>query len=922
MKKSIIISVLLIFLFSDFENRTIQFEIDLKPSKSEFGIEDLAGRLAYEQLITANPATGEVPAGIRVQELAFARSVDTQLTRARTHALTITSAGPSNVGGRTRALALDVRDENVIIAGGVSGGLWKSTDGGSSWQRKSDPENRSGVTSLAQDTRPGKEDTWYYGTGEIIGNSARGGGAPFRGNGIYKSVDNGETWNPLPSTIDSEPSAFNSQFQYIWGIEINDKNLLQDELIVAVYGGILRSLDGGITWELKVGLKLFGLDPSINLNDTSASFFTSLEKTSDGVFYASLSTSTGTDATSAEAGIYTSQNGNDWFEFSPFTSESRYRRIVIGSAPSAPNKVYFLIDSNPTFLLKYDLSSFSGVQPVGTWTDLSNNVPSFGGQLGDFDSQSSFNMLIKVHPTDEDIVYIGGTNLYRSTDGFATSGTTEWIGGYNPEGGTSVYPNHHPDQHNLVFFPSNPNKMLSASDGGLIESQNARFDSVMWTSRNSGYLTSQFFTVALSKEENDDFILGGMQDNGTDISSGGQNWSHILGGDGGYVATTPDKKLWFASFQNGQTFRLTLSDEFKFTSFARVDPDGLVTAEGSSYLFINPFILDPKRPNRMFIAGGSHLYVNDNVSQIPGGSQIGATTGWEQVVNSKIEFGRISSIDISTDGEVVYFGSSNGILNKIENASQSEVSASVITASIFPEDAYLSSISVNPEDPDHLVVCFSNYEVPSIFESTDGGATFTDISGNLEQFSDGSGNGSSVRWVELVPSNTGIHYLAGTSVGLYSTEFTNASATSWMRESSETVGSSIITMMDYRSVDGRLAIASHGNGVFTTTVSDFKRLQVQREGEDFQLLAAYPNPFNVTTKIQYTIPEDGTVRVNLYSAKGEFVNNLLWAPQFAGENTITWDGRNSSGTALANGVYLYTVQYGATTKTGRVLLRR
>ena len=922
MRKLLFLTGAFLFLFSDSDKEVISYEVNLKPAKSAAGLEDLSGRLTYERLLTRNPKTGEIPLNIRAEELAFARRLDKQVGQARTQELTIASAGPFNVGGRTRALALDIRNEDIILAGGVSGGLWKSTNGGISWMRKSALENRSGVTTIAQDVREGREDTWYYGTGEIIGNSARGGGAPFRGNGIYKSTDNGETWNPLPSTQDSDPSVFNSQFQYIWDIEINDKNLLQDELLIAAFGGILRSLDGGVTWEAKVGKELFGLDPTINLNDTTASFFTSLEKSADGVFYASLSTSTSSDTASPDAGIYISADGSDWFEFSPFVLGAQYRRIVIGSSESDPGRTYFLGDGNPAFLLKYSLSGFNDLQPIGRWDNYSDNIPEFDGPLGDFDAQSSYNMLVEVHPADDNIVYIGGTNLYRSQDGFESSSTTEWIGGYNPEGGTSVYPNHHPDQHNLLFFPSNPNKMLSASDGGLIETQDARFDSVIWTSKNNGYLTSQFFTVALSKEENDNFILGGMQDNGTDISSGGQTWSGVIGGDGGYVATTPDKHLWFASFQNGQTFRLTLNDEFKLTSFARIDPDGLVENEGSSYLFINPFVLDPLRPNRMFIAGGNHLYVNDNISQIPGGSQIGAITGWEQVQNSQIEFGLISSIDISADGETVYFGSNNGILNKVENANNSEMSAEVITSSIFPEDAYLSSISVNPENENHLIVCFSNYEVVSVFESTDGGSTFSAISGNLEQFSDGSGNGPSVRWVELVPTNTGILYLVGTSIGLFSTDNPAADATVWNRESPDVVGSSVVTMLDYRPIDGRLAIATHGNGVFTTTVEDFKRLELRRDGEDFNLIAAYPNPFNSTTKIRYVIPEDGTVRVNIYSAKGEFVNSILWAPQFAGENTVTWNGTNSSGTTLANGVYLYRVEYGTSVKTGRVLLRR
>lgn len=915
-----LISLAFIALSSE-KNSTVIYDLQDPVSKMEFGLEDRTGRLAFERLMTVDPKTGEIPPGIRTKEWVFAKQFD-EHRPSRISALNITSAGPTNVGGRTRALALDIRNEDIILAGGVSGGLWKSTDGGSTWMKKSDPENRNGVTALAQDTRTGREDTWYYGTGEIVGNSARGGGAPFRGNGIYKSVDNGETWQILPATMTSKNATFNSQFQYIWNIEVNEKNLIDDELLVAAFGGVLRSVDGGVSWETKVGKELFDLDPTVNLNDTIASFFVSLEQASDGVFYAALSTSTSTDAISPEGGMYISKDGNEWSEFTPLTPGSRYRRIVIGNAPSEPGRTYFLVDSNPTFLLRYDLQGFNETQPIGQWTNLTSNVPAFDSPLGNFDAQSSYNMLIKVHPADENIVYIGGTNLYRSTDGFSTDETTEWVGGYNPEGGSSVYPDHHPDQHNLLFFPSNPDRMLSASDGGLIETYNARFDSVFWIGRNDGYLTSQFFTVALSKEENDDFVLGGMQDNGTAISAGGQSWSNVIGGDGGYVATTPNKELWFASFQNGQTFRLTLNDEFKLTSFARVDPEGLVANEGSSYLFINPFILDPIRPNRMFIGGGNHLYVNDNVSQIPGGSQTGAVTGWEQVEGPEVRFGLISAIEISADGETVYFGTSNGVLQKVAEANESVVRAETISSAIFPEDAYLSSISVNPENAQHLVLSFSNYEVRSIFESTDGGETFSDISGNLEEFEDGSGNGPSVRWVELVPTNSGVLFLAGTSTGLYSTMGSEGTDTQWIRESPEQLGSSIVTMLDYRTVDGKLAIATHGNGVFTTNVEDFKKLEKSRSGSEFELFSAYPNPFNDLAKIKYSIPEDGTVRINVYTAAGEFINNLLWATQFAGENTITWDGNSTSGTSLANGVYLYTVEYGTTKKTGRLVLRR
>jgi len=913
--------VALVFLFSRKAQEPVSYEIQNLDEKTEIGLEDLNGRLEYERLLTANPRTGTVPKNIRERELAFAKVNDALTKRNRISALDISSAGPFNVGGRTRAVALDIRNEDVILAGGVSGGVWKSIDGGSTWLRKSDPENRNSVTCLAQDTRPGKEDTWYHGTGEIFGNSARGGGAAFRGNGIYKSFDNGETWNPLPSTLDSDPTVFNSQFQYIWDIEINDKNLAQDEVLVAAFGGILRSLDGGASWGVEIGQQLFDLAPDVNLNDVNASFFASLEKTSDGVFFASLSTESSPDGDSPDAGIYVSPDGDEWTEINPFLTGSQYRRVVMGHAPSDPGRCYFLADTNPPFLLSYRLSGFNGSDPLGSWTSLADNVPMFGGELGDFDTQGSFNMMVKVHPDDPDLVFLGGTNLYRSTDGFSSTDNTSWVGGYDPEGGLGIYENHHPDQHDLLFFPSDPDKMLSASDGGLIVSTDVVEDSVTWTSLNNGYLTSQFFTIGLSKEAGDDFMLGGMQDNGTDVTSGSQNWLGITGGDGGYVSTTPEKDLIFSSFQRGSILRVTLDEDLDLTSFGRVDPEPLVNQAGSDYLFITPFVLDPSNPNRMFIAGGNFAYVNQNVSQIPGGSLEGTTAGWERVNTSSIEDGVVTSLDISQDGSVVFFGTSNGRLFKVTSANDVlEMESTEMTSGPFPE-GYVSSISINPENPDHVLVIFSNYEIPSIFESSNGGQSFTDIGGNLEQFADGTGNGPSVRWGELIPQNSGSFYIVGTSTGLYSTELTNGASTTWVREAPNLVGSAVVTMMDYRPIDGRLAIATHGNGVFSTTIDDFKSLELSREGENFALLPAYPNPVSESTRIQYSIPEDGVVRVSLHTSKGEIVRNLLWAPQFSGENSVVWDGKNASGTFLANGIYLYTVEYQGETKSGRLLLR-
>ena len=81
--------------------------------------------------------------------------------------------------------------------------------------------------------------------------------------------------------------------------------------------------------------------------------------------------------------------------------------------------------------------------------DLTENIPAFGGDVGDYDSQGSYNMVLQVHPNNADLVFLGGTNLYRSSDGFDSHDNIDWIGGYDTAHNVQTFPNHFVDQHAL-----------------------------------------------------------------------------------------------------------------------------------------------------------------------------------------------------------------------------------------------------------------------------------------------------------------------------------------------------------------------------------------------------------------------------------------------------------------------------------------
>ena len=175
--KKIITFITLIFIsylsLKHYQNQKIKTQIELqlnaKADKKKvkiagmgIGSESNPNNLrnwSFSRLL--NPE-GKIPDNIRAKELKFAQTIPKN-TRLQTNWI---ARGPYNVGGRTRAMAIDVTDENTIMAGGVSGGVWRSEDKGDSWTKLTSPEMLHNVTCLRQDTREGHTATWYYGSGE------------------------------------------------------------------------------------------------------------------------------------------------------------------------------------------------------------------------------------------------------------------------------------------------------------------------------------------------------------------------------------------------------------------------------------------------------------------------------------------------------------------------------------------------------------------------------------------------------------------------------------------------------------------------------------------------------------------------------------------------------------------------------------
>ncbi|MBI3136256.1 MAG: T9SS type A sorting domain-containing protein [Bacteroidetes bacterium] len=873
MKTSFLFAV--VFIAFACENGTTETTLIVQHNTSE-GMSNgndstIQSRIIYELMRLKNPVTGQIPAGIRNKELAFAQSLPRNMSRA----FTWEQRGPVNKGGRTRAVAIDVLNENTWLAAGVTGGIWRSTDAGQNWQKVTGSAQMHSITSIAQDKRPGHENTWYAGTGEHYGIiSASTFEARYSGNGMLKSTDGGITWTELTSTQSNSPETFllNHQMDFVWRVVPDPSNLTDDVVLAAVYNGVVRSDDGGATWTEVLG---FLQGSFSNLH----SDYVDLVVTPDGVYYATLSSD------SPSKGIFRSADGGlTWADITPPTFPTGYGRMTMAVNPLDPNEVWFFGSTNTTYanghsLIKYNYVSGDGSGAGGTWDDRSANLPDqscfiseISFEAGYLNTQSSFDVHIAIHPTDPNIIFVAGTSIWRSTDGFSTNTTNKWIGGYQCDdlpyddiNWQLSYPDHHPDQHYMTFLPSDPKVMINVNDGGIYKTVDNTVDSVKWVPMNNGYVTTQFYAVSMVPgETTSDVVIGGMQDNGTwftNTTEFDSAWVEVGGGDGMYCAITENAEFYVICTQNGKMFLKSIDADGTVLGHERIDPESGPT----SYNWCNSLKLDPNNTNTLYWNGRTRLYRLDDLHDITisGDKTNKEPNFWVNIAESNVlpGGGVITDIEMSKAGlNKVWYGTSQGHVYRLDDANSVSPVMVDLTSDNFPGGSWVSSIAVDPFDANNVLVTFANYEIPSIFHTTDGGLTWDDISGNLEENLDGSGSGPAALWAENYPDGT---LFVGTSVGLFTTTFPDSANTVWTLEPG--IGNVVINHMDYRTFDGKLIVGTHGNGVFSTNLAPaFAGMKPALQTDNLLL---YPT----VSGSQITLSGSGITYLEIYDLNGRSV---------------------------------------------------
>ncbi|MGH9766905.1 MAG: WD40/YVTN/BNR-like repeat-containing protein, partial [Blastocatellia bacterium] len=378
-----------------------------------------------------------------------------------------TPLGPGNIGGRTRAILINPQDPNVIYAAGVSGGVWKTTNGGQSWRPIADLIGNITVSSMAME--PGNPNVIYVGTGEgVYGFEQDTSVGDFRGAGIFKTTDGGANWTRLDGTRGRD-------FYYVNDLVIspNDKN----RIYAATGTGVWRSVDGGANWTR-------GLEPKNEDDDLVIG----------GCLDLAIRTDTQTDFVFASCGtfepatIYRNTDASASGTWEGVLTQPDMGRTSLAIAPSNQEIVYALassIDFGPYELGLHAVFRSTSGGAANSWTTQVSNTSQnklnrlllslpLVGTLTDcqYDlsddviSQGWYDNVIAVDPVDPNIVWAGGIEIWRSNDG----GMNWGIGGPTYVGPSFDGGPIHPDIHTIVFHPrydgASNQMMFVGNDGG------------------------------------------------------------------------------------------------------------------------------------------------------------------------------------------------------------------------------------------------------------------------------------------------------------------------------------------------------------------------------------------------------------------------------------------------------------------------
>jgi photosystem II stability/assembly factor-like uncharacterized protein len=669
-----------------------------------------------------------------------------------------TSLGPAtSIGGRILCITITPSNSNILWAGSASGGLWKSTNAGSTWTPVITNLPLLGVSSII--VHPTDPNTIYAGTGEVyrvdtsnIGFNvwkARG----TYGVGIIKSTDGGATWSQV----------LNKNTSDMYGIQMLEFDPTNSNTIYAcATDGLYRSTDSGNNWS-KILDKIYVTDVAIDPSNTNQ-----------------IVAGVG-NMVNADKGIYRTTNGND--------PSPVWAKITSG-LPASFNGFIRLDNVGSTRLVaSIGRSNISTQQEIYLSTNFGSSwVAKNNSHHCQY--QYWFSHDVAVNPSNLNQFIMGGVPLYRYTSSSTTSGSGTR---------TSIGSNVHSDIHDVEFDPNNSSIIYVACDGGIYKSTNGGTN---FSNMNNGLAATQFYASFVTHPTDPNAMIGGLQDNGV-VRYNGSTWTTVFGGDGGPCAISPNGNTVLASNDARKVRRSTTGIS---GSYSQVLSSYAFVADDRTG-FMTPVAISKSNPNYMYVASDNmHISTNGGANWTYT-SYTTATAYIEQQrktgialavspLNENKVYVSTSPFAQNTTNDYIWV---NGQPNIFKTTTPSSVPYSSIKG-LLP-DRFVMDFAISPTNDDSIFIVLGGFGTSHVYVTGDGGASWTDIGVGLPDVPFNA---------ILLDKNDPQVLYAGCDLGVY---VSPDRGNTWVDYNNGFWDATLV--MDLQmTADNQIVAATHGKGVF------------------------------------------------------------------------------------------------------------
>ncbi|HXN64563.1 MAG TPA: hypothetical protein VN862_04460 [Candidatus Acidoferrales bacterium] len=787
--------------------------------------------------------------------------------------------GPAAVDGRQVALAGVPGDPSILYAGSASGGLWKTVDGGVTWQSVFDHENTLSIGAIA--IEPNNPEVVWVGTGEGTARNT----VSF-GDGIYRSTDGGKSWQNM-GLKDAD------RFTQIV-INPRNPNIVFAAALGHMFGtneerGVFMTTDGGKNWQ-----KVLYLDPQHGAADLA------IDQSNSNVLYATMWyflrrpwTYTSGDE---KGGVFKSVDGGlTWNKLTNGLPKLMGRTGVQVSA-SNPSVVYVVAESNEGTMFRSDDAGESF-----------HMVSKMAGLLG----RGPYYAQMRIDPVDENTLYAIAMSLFMSIDGGHT-----W---------KNIAQNVHSDHHAIWIDPKNHNRVWQANDGQIAVS----YDRAKTWEALDAYAATQLYHIYADNEEPFYHVTGGLQDNGVFTAPSGtreggienSDWTIVAFGDGFYgVNNLSHPEIYLADTQGGNITRInTMTHEvLDIGPQPERNDGGPVDELKYRFNWNTPILPSSHDVNTVYFAGNVvfkstdfgltwQAVSPDLTTNDPGKTGNAGGPVWPENTTAEYYCTIIALNESPVRAGVLWAGTDDGNL-QVTNDGGKSWSNVIGNVSGVPAHSEVSSVEPSHTGVSVAYATFDNHMMddyhPYVFKTTDGGKSWRNITGDLPEHN----------WVWVVredPKNANLLY-AGTELGLYAS-FTGGNH--WIKLSLGNLPNVAVRDLMIHPKMNDILLATHGRGAWILDDAT----PIQKMAADVLNSDAYL--FDIRPAMRYTsgmqvrfFPGDKTyiapnppsgaiityylkdaprgknaVKIQILDARGTVIRELKDSPKAQGLNRANWD---------------------------------